>query len=171
MKHLNNQTMTQVDIRMCESEQTKPAVLVCITDQISSERLIASGAMLAQKENCELIVLNVQETMVNDEQSIQALEELFRISTKFHASMHIQYDQHSTQYTKKFIQERNIKNIVVGMPDEDGDFVSFIQQSFPHIFCSIIPREGMVDISFHSDVTIEQKQDFIAGHSAVCGIL
>lgn len=133
---------------LTEKTIEKKAVLVCVTDQRFCERLIAFGAQVAQKQDAQLLVLNVlnRGVQAHDLQSSDALEYLFQVSNRYQADMSIFYNADPIRVSNDFISRRNIVHVVTGMPSNDGCFVMNLQQTFPSIQLTIVPPAGMVDI-------------------------
>ncbi len=140
-----------------EKSTNQRAVLVCVTDQRACERLIAYGAGIAERENAELLILNVQNRTFQADVRSDALEYLFQIANRYHADMSVFYNADPIRISNDFISRRNIIQLITGMPTDDGHFVINLQQMFPHIPLDMIPPAGMLDIRIQGDETSQDS--------------
>ena len=148
-----------------EKNLHRPAVLVCVTDQHAGERLIQGGANIAAQKGCSLLVLSIQESSFHYASKSDALEHLFQVSTEYNADMSVFYGSDPILVANNYISRRQVEHIVTGMPSDGGHFIINIQQSFPDIPLSIIPPQGMVDISFQDHVTPAEQESFLNEHA------
>lgn len=138
----------------------RPAVLVCVTDQHAGDRLITVGASLAEKNNYSLLVLSVQENDFHYASKSEALEHLFQVSNQHNADMSVFYGSDPIRVSNDFISRRNIQHIVTGMPSDGGHFIINIQQTFYEIPLTIVPPQGIVDISFQEHISSAEQEAF-----------
>lgn len=96
--------------------QPKEKVLVCITIQNNSKRLIKKGAELADKINGELHILHVEKGMsiFENEESINLLEELFEYGKQLGGEVHFLSGKDVQGKIIEFIKSMTITRLVLG---------------------------------------------------------
>lgn len=108
-------------------------VLVCITAQSNSERLIDSAALIADESNAEFHILNVNKgtSIFNNSGTPQLLEELFEYGSERGGMVHMLCSENVAKSIGDFIKEYNITDIVLGEPpkkleksQEESEFAS-----------------------------------------------
>lgn len=103
------------------SQDDREKILVCITAQSNSKRLIDKGAQVADKRNGELHILNVQKgnNIFHNEDTPRLLEELFNYGTEKGAMVHAYCDDNIPESIALFIQKEKITRLVLGQPPKD----------------------------------------------------
>lgn len=93
-------------------------VLVCITAQCNSKRLINEGAKVADQANGELHIIHVQrgDSIFNNEETPKLLEELFDYGAKRGGMIHFYCDQDITECIGRFVKDNGITKMVLGEP-------------------------------------------------------
>jgi K+-sensing histidine kinase KdpD len=93
-------------------------VLVCITAQSNSERLIDAAALVADKNNAEFHILNVNKgtSIFNNSKTPLLLEELFEYGTERGGMVHMLCSDNVAKSIGDFIKEYGITTIVLGEP-------------------------------------------------------
>jgi len=93
-------------------------VLVCITAQSNSERLIDAAAMVADKNNAEFHILNVNKgtSIFNNSMTPILLEKLFEYGTERGGMVHMLCSENVSKSIGDFINEYGITIIVLGEP-------------------------------------------------------
>lgn len=119
-------------------------VLVCVTGQQSSQRLIHRGAELAQQYGGELLVLSVSGSgfnlLTNPEVS-QSLNDLYRLSGEVGAEMTMLHDSDAHHAICDFVKKRGVTRLVLGEGKAgDRGFISRLTQSLPQVNFSIEPN-------------------------------
>ncbi|GMQ62460.1 universal stress protein [Vallitalea maricola] len=91
-------------------------VLVCITIQKNSKRLIRKGAEIANEINGELHILHVEKGMsiFKNEQSIELLEELFEYGKQLGGEVHFLSGKDVPSKIVEFIKSMQITRLVLG---------------------------------------------------------
>lgn len=93
-------------------------VLVCITAQSNSERLIDYASLIADENNAEFHILNVNKgtSIFNNNSTPQLLEKLFAYGSERGGMVHMLCSEDVAKSIGDFIKEYNITNIVLGEP-------------------------------------------------------
>ena len=93
-------------------------VLVCITSQANSERLIDMAAEMADMLNGELHILHVQRggSIFNNSDTPRLINELCQYGGKKGGSIHFYCDEDIAECIGKFVFEKHITRIVIGQP-------------------------------------------------------
>ncbi|MCT4687735.1 universal stress protein [Vallitalea sp.] len=96
--------------------QDAEKVLVCITIQKNSKRLIRKGAEIANEINGELHILHVEKGMsiFKNEESIKLLEELFEYGKQLGGEVHFLSGKDVPSKIVDFIKSMQITRLVLG---------------------------------------------------------
>ncbi|MEA4973872.1 MAG: hypothetical protein VB119_11985 [Candidatus Metalachnospira sp.] len=96
-------------------------VLVCITVQSNSEKLIDAAAVVADKNNAEFHILNVNKgrSIFNNSKTPTILEKLFEHGTERGGMVHMLCSDNVAQAIHDFIKEYGITIIVLGEPPKN----------------------------------------------------
>ncbi len=97
-------------------------VLVCVTAQLSCEKLIKAGLELSQKLNRELVVVTVQNKNADAARRAQDLKALNQLSKSTGCSIDIIFSEHITQSLASYIHKIDPCHIFIGNPDSSGHF-------------------------------------------------
>lgn len=94
-------------------------VLVCITIQENSRRLIKKGFDTAQAIDGELHILHIKkgETIFDHPNSSALLEELFLYGSQIGGEVHFLCSNDVTQTIIDFIEENGITKLIIGRPN------------------------------------------------------
>lgn len=95
-------------------------VVVCITAQNNSERLIDTAAELADRFNAELHILHVNKgtSIFNNADTPMLLEKLFKYGSERGGMVHMLCSENVAQSIGEFIEEYGINKIVLGEPPQ-----------------------------------------------------
>lgn len=93
-------------------------VLVCITAQSNSKRLIKKGALTAKDVSGELHVLHVKKgnNIFDNEQSPLLLQQLFNYASENGGIIHMYCDENIPLSIAEFIKNEQITHLVLGTP-------------------------------------------------------
>lgn len=93
-------------------------VLVCITAQSNSRRLINKGAEIADKCNGELHILHVLkgDNVFNNTETLRLLQQLFLYGSEKGAMVHAYCDDNVSDNIAAFVNNENITKLVLGEP-------------------------------------------------------
>lgn len=96
-------------------------VLVCITAQSNSEKLIDAAAKVADKNNAEFHILNVNKgtSIFNNCKTPALIERLFEYGTERGGMVHMLCSDNVAQSIGDFIKEYGISIIVLGEPPKN----------------------------------------------------
>ena len=123
-------------------------VLVCITPQSNSKRLIERGFRIAGDVSAQLHILHVARgaNIITDDSSAQLLQKLFDYSAEFGGIVHGLCGENITATIIKFIRDEKITHLVLG-EHSDGykasadDITALISEKLPYINIHILERE------------------------------
>ena len=104
------------------------SLLVCVTRQVSCERLIHRGADLALEENLNLEVLHVVANGANllgNPSEGEALDFLFTTAKQYNANMSVLRSENIIESISRFAREHKTRAIVLGesrqnIKEDDG---------------------------------------------------
>lgn len=93
-------------------------ILVCITAQSNSKRLIDEGAEVADEFDGELHILHVQrgDSIFNNDETPKLLELLFNYAGKRGGMVHFYCDEDVSECIGNFVNETGITKVVLGEP-------------------------------------------------------
>ncbi len=111
-------------------------VLVCVTGQQSSSRLIHRGAQLARQHGATLLVLSVSGSGVNllsNPSVSQALNDLYRLSGEVGAEMTMLHHTDAHRAICDFVKERGVTHLVLGEGQPGSAFIANLMRSLPQV--------------------------------------
>lgn len=111
-------------------------VLVCVTGQQSSSRLIHRGAHIAQQKDAALLVLSVSGSGVNllsNPDVSQALNDLYRLSGEVGAEMTMLHHTDAHRAICDFVSERGVTHLVLGEGKPGSVFIANLMRSLPQV--------------------------------------
>ena len=91
-------------------------VLVCVTPQRNSFRLIKKGASFAKEFDAELFVLYVQNDLdlTRDKKTVELIDELFDMTSKHDGAMYIEVSDDISASIVGFINKNKITHVMLG---------------------------------------------------------
>ncbi len=94
----------------------KEKILVCITIQHNSKRLIKRGYEMAQEIDGELHILHIAkgESIFTESKNGSLLDDLFKYASELGAEVHFECSNDVTKYIASFIKDHAITCIVLG---------------------------------------------------------
>lgn len=97
-------------------KQNKEKILVCITIQQNSKRLIKKGYEMARELGGELHILHIAkgESIFNEPKNGSLLDDLFKYASELGAEVHFECSDDVTKYIASFIKKHDITCIVLG---------------------------------------------------------
>ena len=121
-------------------------VLVCITPQNSSKKLVEAGKILAEKNNAELEVISV--LPISDNASVvqsDVLERLFCFSKQAGGEMAVYFSDEPVLTVAAHITKTKPMLMVVGFPGENSNgFVSVIHLLVPDLPISMVDQGNKI---------------------------
>lgn len=111
-------------------------VLVCVTGQQSSSRLIHRGAQLAQQRGAALLVLSVSGSGVNllsNPDVSQALNDLYRLSGEVGAEMTMLHHTDAHRAICDFVKERGVTHLILGEGKPGSAFIVNLMRALPQV--------------------------------------
>lgn len=118
-------------------------VLVGITIQQNSRRLISEGYHLAQELNAPLHILHIRkgETIFDHPESSQLLEELFAYGGELGGEVHFLCSNHVSKTFTDFVKNNHFTHLVIGEPPKDAN------NGAPTVFDKL--TGGLSDLQIH----------------------
>ena len=124
-------------------------VLVCITIQENSRRLISQGFNISRAAQASLHILHVRqgETIFDNPESSSLLEELFDFGGELGGEVHFLCSNHIPQTILDFIIDHQITHLLLGeapiINDSENKESVYEQllQNVPNISISVLSRE------------------------------
>ncbi len=121
-------------------------VLVCVTAQKSSKRLVSAGKNIAEKNKAALEVVTVL-PIADGERSVdcEALERLYRTAKNHGGETAVYFSDNPILTVAAHIAKRRPLTIVTGFPGENSNnFVSAIHLMLPEIPVTMVDGEGKI---------------------------
>ena len=121
-------------------------VLVCITPQKSSKKLVEAGKIIAEKNNADLEVISVLPISANAS-DIQAdvLERLLCFSREAGGEMAVYFSDEPVFTVAAHITKTKPMLMVVGFPGENSNgFVSLIHLIVPNLPISMVAQDDKI---------------------------
>ncbi len=96
--------------------ENREKVLVCITIQGNSRRLIEKGAKIAAENDAKLHILHVEKGMsiFQNPEAAELLESLFEYGKELGGEVHFVSDQEVAKRIVSFIKEEEVSKVVLG---------------------------------------------------------
>ncbi|NMA85217.1 MAG: universal stress protein [Epulopiscium sp.] len=125
-------------------------VLVCITIQQNSRRLIQKGAEIASNIGGEFHILHVEkgESIFLQDNAAQLVQELFEYASELGGEVHVICDDDVPKRIEQFIKENQITTLVLGKPMEskltqkiEKNVVPYLNRIMQEIEVIVLERE------------------------------
>jgi K+-sensing histidine kinase KdpD len=121
-------------------------VLVCITPQVNSKRLIDKGKEIADEEKLYILHVSKGKNIIENAESVALLELLFTYAGKLGGIVQGMASDNVYKAIKKFIIKENITDVVVGapapdFPTEENSLIEKLKLDFPYIDVFMLERE------------------------------
>ncbi len=110
-------------------------ILVCVTEQKSSRRLIEAGRRLADKADVPLKVICVRSCEHKNWLASEEVEILFDISKHLSAEMIVKFSNQAAEAVSAYVDSQPVQVILVGTPpkSEPSPFIQELESSHPDI--------------------------------------
>lgn len=120
-------------------------VLVCVTPQESSERLIKAAHTLAREKNLPLKVCSVLRSVDVPESQSEIMENLYQLAKSYDAEMTLYFNDNPAITAAVCALKVNAENIVVGFPQEHSSpFVQNVHMLAPKIPVTMVDTDGKI---------------------------
>ncbi|NLL70771.1 MAG: universal stress protein [Epulopiscium sp.] len=135
-------------------------ILVCITIQENSRRLIRKGAQIATERGGQLHILHVEkgESIFLQEDAPQLVQDLFEYASELGGEVHVVCDEHVPERIAQFIREEEISTLVLGEPIK-GKLKRLMQKDIEN-YVSKNAKEVEV-------IVLERKEETRQDHSMI----
>ncbi len=142
-------------------------VLVCITSQLNSERLIDKAAQLAEEMGAEFHILHVQrgDSIFNNSDTPDMMSRLCQYGSAKGGSIHFYCDEDVALCIARFIAQRHITKVVMGQPPvKDVNNINELRKAADKVLHDIktpvevivVPRDENVE---DKHIYINMKED------------
>lgn len=123
-------------------------VLVCITAQSNSKRLIDIAAENADRLNAELHILNVQKgtSIFNDKDMPRRIQDLFSYGTEKGGMIHAYCDEDIPGIISSFVRNEGITDIILGRPPKRPDAHARGENQFDSIIARLPGKARLIII-------------------------
>ncbi|MGI6260887.1 MAG: hypothetical protein ACOYJR_03510 [Acutalibacteraceae bacterium] len=119
-------------------------VIVCLRNPAHGAGILKEAARTAKNCGAQLQILAVQPVEQSDEEKSRFVEDIYRLSRKFDAEMHVVFDEDPVITAARFIRSNNRSVVFTGMPSDDpNSFVVMVRQLLPDIMFSMVSEEGI----------------------------
>lgn len=98
-------------------------IMVCVTQQLTCERLIHYGKLFKDKVNGQLHIIHVageEDNFLGNKKENEALEYLFEISNKAGADLTVLRSRNIEKTIVDFAKDKNISHIILGENNSDN---------------------------------------------------
>lgn len=120
-------------------------VLVCVTDQLSCERLILVGAAIAEKYGVPVKVLSILPEGLISESTAAVLQNLYDTASSLGAEMTVYFNNDPALTAAVHASKTGAVHIVSGTPGiESNMFIETIKNLLPELPMSIIDADNHV---------------------------
>jgi K+-sensing histidine kinase KdpD len=124
---------------------TEPNVLVCVTDQPTSERLIRVGASIAQDNNIALNVVCVLPKGFVSENTSAILQNLYDTANTLGAEMFFYFNSEPALTIAVHAKKKGTVHIVSGKPGANSNmFIETIKGLLPQLPISIVDSDNRI---------------------------
>ncbi len=125
------------------NENQSANVLVCVTDQLSCERLIRAGAALAQEYGVPVHVLSVLPEGLVSPQTSKVLQNLYDIASSLGAEMTFYFNNEPALTAAVHARQTGALHLVSGAPGADSNlFIETIKGLVPELPLSVVDADG-----------------------------
>lgn len=117
--------------------ENQEKVLVCITIQGNSRRLIEKGSKIARESNAQLHILHVEKGMsiFQNPEAAMLLEDLFKYGKELGGEVHFVSDQDVAGRIVSFIRDMEVTRVVLGETMR-GKLFKLIKRDIPSYISS-----------------------------------
>ncbi len=120
----------------------KPKTLVCVTDQMSCDKLIKAGRILADFSGTELTVVNV--ALDGAPQDPRSMEHLFKETSAHGGEMIVLYHSDASKAIIKYLKSNKVANVLSGTPTSENSMIFKLWNRFTHINYYTVDLDGIV---------------------------
>ncbi|HBT63404.1 MAG TPA: hypothetical protein DEB10_01920 [Ruminococcaceae bacterium] len=118
-------------------------VLVCVTDQLSSERLIRAGSEIAEKQSISLKVICILPKGFVSKSTSAILQNLYDTANSLGAEMTFYFNNNPALTVAVHAKKTETVHIVSGTPGADSNlFIEAIKTLLPHLPVSVVDADG-----------------------------
>lgn len=124
--------------------KSTPHILVSITDQPGSYRLISAGRRLADEQQLPLKVIAVLKNR-QDEKNADVMQTLYNLCAKYRAELTILFHQNPALTVAITAKQTDAAHLICSTPAVAGyDFIAFLRETLPDIPLSIVEADGSI---------------------------
>ena len=117
--------------------------MVCVTEQITCEQLISTGATLVKHPEDELFIVHVAKKnamFLNGKNDSEALNFLYNVAKARNGDMHILRSENIEEVLANFITDHEITHVIMGSPGKNAynKYYNYLHQRYPDVNIQII---------------------------------
>ena len=125
------------------SETPSANVLVCVTDQLSCERLIRAGAALAEEYGVPVRVLSILPEGLVSAQTASVLQNLYDIASSLGAEMTFYFNSEPALTAAVHASQTGAIHIVSGTPGADSNLcIETVKGLLPELPMSLVDADS-----------------------------
>lgn len=126
--------------------KNKKTVLVCVTPQESSQILVKSGKMIAEKNSADLVVVSVLPSAQGENPyEPQIVEKIYQTARYEGGEMSLFFSDDPILTLTAYIAKVKPVTIVTGFPGEkSNDFIATVHMLLPELNISMVDKDGTV---------------------------
>ena len=125
-----------------------PKILVCITSQLNSRRLITFAHSLSENEQGEFHILHVKRgnNILDNEESLELLQELFSFGSELGGVINALCADDVLSTIISFVKREKITTMVLGEPSADKieqseELIEKLREKLPLVEIAVLARE------------------------------
>lgn len=107
------------------------STVVCVTDQMSCERLIKAGKKVADATHTTFLVINVEPDSLKGNSA--AIEHLFSVSRAYGAQMSVYYGENPLEIMGECFVTAKASHVLTGMPQGENSILHQLWRKYPAI--------------------------------------
>ncbi|NLO46310.1 MAG: hypothetical protein GX107_07455 [Clostridiales bacterium] len=138
----------------------KNVVLVCVTPQLSCERLIYAGNLIAKREGASVRILSVFPKRQCYNPDKKALDFLNRVAADINAAMTVCFSDEPVKSVLQYAAEQGVIKVVTGFPRSEGSsFITDFHNQMPGMpLCMVDDDSTAYQISPARGTTLKNPQ-------------
>lgn len=119
-------------------------VIVCLRDPANGAAILTEAARTAESHGARLLLFSVQPTKRRDEETSRIAEEIYRLSRRFNAEMHVVFGDEPVLSAAALIRRSSPCVVFTGMPsDAPNGFIVLLHRLLPDVMLSMVSEEGV----------------------------
>lgn len=126
-------------------QDARAHVLVCVTDQLSCERLINAGVVLAKSQELPVRVLSVLPEGLVNEHTAAVMQSLYDTASALGAEMTFYFNGSPALTAAVYATKHKAVHIISGSPGSNSNqFIETVKGLLPEIPVTIVDTDGQM---------------------------